>query len=70
MSKRGRPKSTTQRRPVGVALEVGLLAVVDEEVIRRRALALAGRIHPSRASRTAIMAEALEAKFRLKLRAK
>lgn len=70
MPKRGRPLSTIRRIPVGVALEEHLLAVVDEEVLRRKALALAGRIHPTRASRTAVVAEALEAKFRMKLRAK
>ena len=68
--RRGRPVSSIRRIPVGLTLTADLLRVVDEEVLRRRGLVLQGKIHASRASRTAVLTEALEAKFRLKLRAK
>lgn len=62
---RKHPTPTLPRRhPVGVALETDLLHVLDEEVLRRRRLVLDGKLNADRASRTAVMVEALEAKLR------
>jgi len=68
MLKRGRPTSAHPRVPIGVSLSPELAQALDEEVLRRKGLALKGQLHPSRASRTAVLAEALETKLRHRLR--